>query len=71
MPEKANVADPVVTQISIEMRHDKVTPKKIRFTGEDETGLITVGLYVAKTMPVHKMPEKIVLVIDLAQIGTK
>jgi hypothetical protein len=68
---KANVADPVVTQISIDMTHDKVTKHKLRFQGEDETGMLTVGVYVAKTMPVHKMPEKILLVIDLAEIGTK
>jgi hypothetical protein len=53
------------------MTHDKVTKHKLRFQGEDETGMLTVGVYVAKTMPVHKMPEKILLVIDLAEIGTK
>ena len=57
--------------IVIKLKHDKVTPKKLRFTGEDETGLITVGLYVAKTMPVHKMTDEIVLHLDLTEVGTK
>jgi hypothetical protein len=59
-------------EINIPVKHDKVTPKKLRFTGEDkETGLITVSIYVAKTMPVHKMPDRLVLDLDLAEIGTK
>lgn len=55
--------------LTLNMHHDKVTPKKIRFTGATKDGSISASVYIVKSMSIHEVPDKIILDLDLASLS--
>jgi len=58
-----------MSEITLKVKFIGFTKNKVRFHAEDEAGHYSIGIYIAKTLPVVELPDVIKLELDTSQMA--